>query len=79
MSTTITPDKTLDARGIACALVMAKTKMTLQEMEPGMILEILTTDVCTEFDLPAWSKVTGRDLISTIKEQDVIKFYIRKS
>ena len=55
MSTTIAPDKTLDTRGIACALVMAKTKMALQDMEPGTILEVLTTDVCTEFDIPAWS------------------------
>ncbi len=79
MSTTIAPDKTLDTRGIACALVMAKTKMALQDMEPGTILEVLTTDVCTEFDIPAWSKATGRELIQTVKEQDVIKFYIRKT
>lgn len=78
MTTTMTADQTLDARGIACPLVMAKTKMALEKMESGQVLEVLTTDACTEFDIPSWVKRTGKELMATVKEQDTIKFFIKK-
>ena len=78
MVTTVTPDKTLDLKGMNCPLVLANTKMALKEMEPGQILEVITTDSCTEFDLPSWAEKTGKELVRTSKEENIIKFYIKK-
>ncbi len=78
MGATITPDKTLDLRNVDCALVMAKTEQTLKQMESGSVLEVLATDSCTEFDIPNWARRTGKELVNTIKEENVIKFYIKK-
>ncbi len=77
MVTTVTADKTLDLRGIACPMVMAKTKQTLKDMQKGQVLEVISSDACTEFDIPSWLKRTGKELITTVKEQDTIRFFIR--
>jgi tRNA 2-thiouridine synthesizing protein A len=78
MGVAIKPDETLDVRSAACSLVMAKTKQALSHMEAGSVLEVLTTDSCTEFDIPTWVERTGKELLSTVKEEGVIKFYIKK-
>jgi tRNA 2-thiouridine synthesizing protein A len=78
MEAVIAPSKTLDMRGHSCSLVMAKTKMALDEMEAGDVLEVLSTDACTEFDLPSWTQRTGKELLSKSKEDGGIKFYIKK-
>lgn len=78
MATTITPDKTLDVRGMACSLVMMKSKQTLDGMEAGQILEVVTTDACTEYDIPAWVSKTGKELLTTTKDQGTIRFFIKK-
>jgi len=68
MAAIITPDKALDVRGIACSLVMMKTKQTLDGMEAGKVLEVITTDECTEYDIPAWVSRTGKELLTTSKD-----------
>ena len=78
MVTTVAPDKTLDLKGMDCPLVLANTKMALQEMQAGQILEVITTDACTEFDLPSWAERTGKELVKTLKNENTIKFYIKK-
>lgn len=78
MAEFITADKILDLRGLACSLVLMKTKQTLDGMEVGQVLEVITTDACTEFDIPAWVARTGKELLMTTKDQQTIKFYIKK-
>ena len=35
------PDKTIDLRGTPCPLNWVKTKLRLEEMQPGMVLEVI--------------------------------------
>ena len=78
METVITPQRTMDLRGLSCPLVLAKIKQALQEMEAGQVLEVLTNDACTEYDIPSWVRRTGKELIRSVTEQEALKFYIRK-
>ncbi len=76
MKTAIASSKTLDDRGKACSEILADIKNTLSEMTAGQVLEVLTTDSCTEYDLPNWvSRTGGKDLLDT---EHVTIFHIKK-
>ena len=78
MATTVTPQRTMDLRGLSCPLVLARIKQALEEMEAGQVLEVLTNDACTEYDIPSWVRRTGKEMVHSVAEQEALKFYIRK-
>ena len=57
--------KTLDARNFSCPIPVLKSKKALKELEIGQILEILATDPGSIADIPAWTRSTGQELISS--------------
>jgi TusA-related sulfurtransferase len=75
----ITPNKTLDARGLQCPMPVAKTSKEIKMLEIGEILEVLATDPASMADIQAWSKSTGNELLSSGKDEGVFKFYIRRT
>ncbi len=72
------PDETLDCRGLMCPMPVLKTKQAIEKLEPGQVLEVITTDSGSKVDIPAWAKSTGNELLSMKDEEGVHKFYIRK-
>jgi tRNA 2-thiouridine synthesizing protein A len=76
MSQTIA--KTLDLRGLACPLPIAKTAMAIRELQPGELLEAYATDPGSVPDFGAWSKTTGNELVEQTEEEGVFRFLIRK-
>jgi tRNA 2-thiouridine synthesizing protein A len=72
-------DKILDAKGLACPMPIVKTKKALHELESGQVLEIHATDKGAKNDLAAWAKSTGNELIKTAEENEVFKFWVKKS
>jgi len=74
----ITPNKTLDARGLQCPMPVIKTKQEIDTIEIGEVLEVLATDPGSMADITAWSKSTGNELLKMGKEDGVFKFYIRR-
>ena len=76
MSQTIA--KTLDLRGLACPLPIAKTAMAIRELQPGELLEAYATDPGSVPDFGAWSKTTGNELVEQTEEDGVFRFLIRK-
>ncbi|WP_203333765.1 sulfurtransferase TusA family protein [Planococcus beigongshangi] len=71
-------DKVLDAKGLACPMPIVKTRKEMKELESGQILEILATDKGAKADMTAWAKSGGHELLDTIEEDGVLKFWIRK-
>jgi tRNA 2-thiouridine synthesizing protein A len=76
MSQTIT--KTLDLKGLACPLPIAKTAQAIRELAPGDLLEALATDPGSVPDFAAWAKNTGHELVSQTSDGGVYRFLIRK-
>jgi len=76
MQTKICSDHTLDCREMACSEVLARIKNIMSEMEKGQIVEIFTTDVCAEYDLPNWVQRKGDELLD---QEHVTVFHIRKN
>jgi len=76
MSQTVT--KTLDLKGLACPLPIAKTALAMRELQPGDLLEALATDPGSVPDFNAWAKTTGNQLVEQTEEDGVFRFLIRK-
>lgn len=68
----------VDTKGLACPMPIVKTKKAINELEPGQVLEIHTTDKGAKNDLTAWAKSGGHELIKFEEENDVLKFWIKK-
>ena len=71
-------DQVLDAKGMNCPLPILKTKKTLQTMQPGGLLEVLSTDPGSVADFESFCRQTGNQLVSSIKEGDVFKFVLKR-
>ena len=77
MTEDITPDETLDCRGLRCPMPILKTKKALGNMKPGQILEILGTDSGTGDDLPIFARRTGHEYLGKKDDKDFMRFYVK--
>jgi tRNA 2-thiouridine synthesizing protein A len=50
---------TVDARGLKCPLPLVKTKLALEEAEPGATVRVLATDPEAPIDLAAFAASAG--------------------
>ncbi|VBB43054.1 conserved hypothetical protein [uncultured Desulfatiglans sp.] len=73
----VTPDQTLDCRGLSCPMPILKTKKLIGTMKSGQILEILGTDPGTRNDLPAFSKRSGHEYLGEKQDEGFSRFYIK--
>ncbi len=71
-------DRTLDCAGLFCPMPVVKTKLELETMSAGEILEVVADDPGFEKDLPAWCKMTGEEFLEIRKEGSLIKGYVKK-
>lgn len=76
MSATVA--KTLDLKGMACPLPIAKTAQAIRELNPGELIESLATDPGSVPDFAAWCTSTGNVLVEQTEEAGVYRFLIRK-
>jgi TusA-related sulfurtransferase len=72
------PDTTLDARGLLCPIPVLRTKIEMDKLESGQILEVLATDAAADPDIKAWAKHTGNLFITSQKEEGSWKIYVKK-
>jgi len=77
MTTDITPDETLDCRGLSCPMPLLKTKKTVGKMKSGQILEILGTDPGTKNDLPGFAKKAGHEYLGEKDDDGFTHFYLK--
>ena len=55
--------KELDPRGLNCPLPILKAKKSLNEMESGQLLKVVSTDPGSVRDFQAFARQTGNDLV----------------
>lgn len=60
----------LDARYMLCPMPVIKTQNKIAELRPGDVLEVRCTDPGALYDIPAWCKVHGHELLSAQKDAD---------
>ena len=74
----ITPDMTLDAKGLSCPMPLLKTKKAIDKIDSGQVLEVLGTDPGTKNDLAGWCKRSGHTLLGMKDESGFTRFFVKK-
>lgn len=75
---TAKPDKTLDCLGLYCPEPVFKTRMEIDEMKVGEVLEVLADDPAAEEDIRSLVKHLGQELIGVSKKGSTVRILIRK-
>lgn len=77
MQTEITT--TLDARGLNCPLPILRTRKTLNTMNQGDTLQVISTDPGSVKDMDAFCSQTGNELVENRNDNGDFVFVIRKA
>ena len=77
--TEIKPDETLDLKGIACPNNFVRTKLKLEEMESGRILEVIIDDGEPIRNVPRAVKEEGHEILKVEKRDDHFRLFIKKT
>lgn len=70
--------KSLDLKGLACPMPIAKTAQAIRDLASGELLEAFATDPGSVPDFGAWARNTGNELVEQTEEAGVYRFLIRK-
>ncbi len=71
-------DVSLDTYGLLCPMPIVKTAAKIKELQPGQVLEVLSTDEGIKEDMPAWCKATGNEFLGVEQDGEMYKAYVRK-
>jgi tRNA 2-thiouridine synthesizing protein A len=70
--------KTLDCLGLYCPEPVFRTRMELDDMKIGEILEVLADDPAAEADIRALAKNLGQEILSVTNEGNTVRILIKK-
>ncbi|QJD87655.1 sulfurtransferase TusA family protein [Cohnella herbarum] len=71
-------DVQVDTKGLACPMPIVKGKKALDNMQPGQLMELLSTDKGALNDFQAWVKQSKNEWVSHEEMNGVHRFIIRK-
>lgn len=69
----------LDTRGLNCPLPILRTKKTLNGMNAGEVLGIVSTDPGSVKDLEAFAAQTGNELLTSFEKNGEFHFQVKKN
>jgi len=72
-------DVTLNLEGLLCPIPIVKVSQAIKSMQVGGVLKATATDPGVLADIPAWTKSTGNELVSIIKDGKIITFIIKRA
>jgi tRNA 2-thiouridine synthesizing protein A len=73
------PPSTLDCVGLYCPEPVFRTRLELDKLDVGDILEVYADDPASEEDIKSLVKRLGHKLIKVNKEDSIFHFLIRKT
>ena len=71
-------DDSLDCKGLMCPMPIVKLAKKMKELPAGKVLEMISDDVGSKEDVPAWCKRTGNQLVEMKEESGVFYYYIKR-
>lgn len=78
MNEEIKVDKVMDLKGLPCPMPIVKISKGIKDVEVDQVIEAVTTDPGSLADFPAWAKTSGNEILKTVQDNTVIKFYIKR-
>jgi len=76
---TLTADKIVDARGTACPGPLLAAKKGIGEVDPGQVMEILSSDEGTKQDIPKWCQKMNHEFLGIVEEDSYSRLFLRKA
>lgn len=73
------PDQVLDLKGVSCPMNFVKTKLVLEEMEAGQILEIILDDGDPIKNVSGSIKEEGHQILKVEQLDDCWRLVVKKS
>ncbi len=74
-----TPDAVLDGYGELCGTLEPAMKLAMRALASGQVLEVRADDPAARLGVPAWSRLAGHSLLTTIEEDGRhTRFFLRK-
>jgi TusA-related sulfurtransferase len=74
----MTVTETLDVKGLACPMPVVKTRLAIDKLAAGDVLQVLATDRGSLKDIPAWAEATGHKILSVEERDAEIAFLVEK-
>jgi len=72
------PDKVLDCIGLFCPEPVFRTRLELDDMEVGEVLEVSADDPAAEEDIKRLVKRLGHEIVGFEREGELVIFRIKK-
>ena len=79
MSEEIKVDKVMDLKGLPCPMPVVKVSKGIKEVGIGQVIEAISSDPGALADFPAWARTSGNEILKTVQENGLIKFYIKRA
>lgn len=76
--TKVKADHVVDTSGLVCPQPMLAAQRSMKSMKLGEVLELISTDVGSRMDIPAWCERTGNELIQKQDDGAIFRYLIRK-
>lgn len=55
----------VEARGVLCPVPIIRLARVTRTLPPGSLVEVLSDDPAAAFDIPAWCRLRGHELLET--------------
>jgi tRNA 2-thiouridine synthesizing protein A len=75
---TITPNKVVDARGMACPGPLLEAKKSIGSVSVGQIVEIQSNDAGSRNDVPVWAKKVGHEYLGFTEADGYDRHFVRR-
>jgi tRNA 2-thiouridine synthesizing protein A len=75
---TLAAHVTVDLGQAGCGDLTPLIRGRLRELQSGQVLEVISEEPAAHEGIPAWSRMTGNELIGTVRETSRSRFFIRK-
>ena len=73
------PDRVLDCIGLYCPEPVFRTRLALDEMEVGEVLEVTADDPAAEEDIKRLVRRLGHEVVGFESDGEKVTFLIRKA
>ena len=74
----VRPDRTLDCLGLYCPEPVFRTRMELDDIRIGEILEVLADDPAAEADIQSLVKRLKQEIVNVSKDGNTVRILIKK-
>lgn len=72
-------DLFLDSKNLLCPMPIIKLSQALKKINVGQTILTETTDPGSQYDIAAWARQTGNELLATETQGNVFRFLLRRT